>query len=374
MPPDKSDHHLLNSHWVIIVGGWFATQIILFTIYGINSREEALTHLSFAENFLDGTVKFDLHRLWYAGYTTLLIVVRKLGLPYESMYGVQLILSFVSLIYFVRIISLWTTSKLTLIFSGLMYSTCFLIHQWVNYLFTDAVFAFLLVISIYYLLSEDKSRRNQVVFWCLLIVLPFFRPVGFLFVAVAWLHWIFSFKRQNLKKIVLASAYLSVLIYMVHQSIVINRGYFYPYNHLDAEIICRIPSNLLQYQVVPYTRDTKIVEYFWNNPEMSARLFSYRFYKTFSLTRSYFSSGHNFIIATACIVYYALALIGAYYVLARRLSGRYFLIVGCLIYCVPTVAFCVEWHGRTSVPVLCFILLLASLGVDRIVQRVGRDV
>jgi hypothetical protein len=374
MPPNKADHDLLNTHWIIIITGWFATQVILFTIYGVNSREEALTHISFAESFLNGTVKFDLHRLWYAGYTALLIAVKKLGMPYESMYGVQLVLSFVSLIYFVRIVSLWATSKLTLIFSGLMYSTCFLIHQWVNYIFTDAVFAFLLVISIYFLLNEDKSRRNQVVFWCLLMLLPFFRPVGFLFVAVACLHWIFAFKRKNLAKIVLASVYLSGLVFLVYQSMVINRGYYYPYNNLDAEVICGVPSNILQYQVVPYTKDTKIVEYFLDNPEMSLRLFSYRFYKTFSLTRSYFSSGHNFVIATACIAYYALALTGAYHVLAKRLNGRYFLLAGCLIFCVPTVAFCVDWHGRTSVPLLCFILLLSSAGIDRMLQRSGRDV
>jgi hypothetical protein len=45
---------------------------------------------------------------------------------------------------------------------------------------------------------------------------------------------------------------------------------------------------------------------------MTIRLFSYRFYKVFSMTRPFFSDSHNIIIAAACFVYYTLALIGFY--------------------------------------------------------------
>jgi hypothetical protein len=361
-------HHLTRYDWMFIIAAWVSTQLILYIIYGINNREESLTYISFVEGLLNGTAKFGLHRLWYSGYMALLALVKVLALPYEIMYVIQLVLSFVSLIYFMRIVSLWMKSRVALILSGLLYSTCFLVHQWVNHLFTDAVFLFLLAIAIYYLIDQ-RTLRHKIIFWVLLIILPFFRPVGFLFVVVACLHWIFTYQKENVIKIVAASVYLSILLLLVYKSIVIDSGYFYPFNNLHAEIICGRPSDLLQYQAVPYTKDTKIVEYFWQNPEMTARLFLHRFYKTFSMTRSYFSAAHNMVIAIACVIYYALALIGVFHVLLKKLKGRYFLLAGCFIFCVPCVVFCVEWHGRTSLPILYFVILMSAIGMDAILRR-----
>ena len=363
-----SNHPLSRYNWMFIAAAWVATQLILFTIYGINNRQESLTYISYVESFFNGSAKFELHHLWYSGYMVLLALAKAMGLPYESLYVVQLVLSFVSLIYFIKTISGWITSRPALILSGILYATCFLVHQWVNHLFTDAVFFFLLVISVYYLLNQ-RSRLNRIIFWILLIILPFFRPVGFLFVVVACLHWIFTYQRGNVPKLVAASTYLLILLLLVYKSIAIDAGYFYPLNNLDAEIICGRPSGLLQYRVVPYTNDTKIIEYFWHNPEMTARLFAHRLYKTFSMTRSYFSAWHNIIIAIACIIYYALALAGMFHILSKRMKDRYFLLAGCFIFSVPCVVFCVEWHGRTSVPIFCFIILMAAIGIDSILRR-----
>ena len=358
--------YLTRNDWIIIIAGWLITQAAAYTIYGINNQEEALTHISFAESFINGTAKLELRRLWYAGYIALLVLVRTLNLPYESLYVLQLILSFISLVYFVKIVSLWSASRLTLILSGLLYATCFLIQKWVTHLFTDAIFSFLLVIATYYLLTEHKSRHGKIIFWSLLIILPFFRPVGFLFIPVACLHWLFTYNKANLKKIVAASVYLVFLLLLIYRAIVINSGYFYPFNNLDAEIICGLPSGLLQYQVVPYSNDTVIAEYFWNNPGMTARLFLYRLYKVFWMTRPYFSSTHNIVIAVACIVYYSLALVGIFHLLKRRLKEKYFLLAGILIFSIPSVIFCVEWHGRMSMPSMCFVLLLSSIGIRRV--------
>lgn len=361
--------HLTTRHWITIAATWLITQVILYMIYGINTREEALTHISFAENFMNGSSKFELRHLWYFGYTSLLMLIKVSGLPYQSMYVLQLGLSLLSLICFVKIISNWATSRLSVVLSAVLYATCFLIHQWTNYLFTDAVFSFMLVIATYFLLNQDRNQRSRIIFWCLLIILPFFRPVGFLFVVTACLHWLFNFKKENIAKITFGLAYLTVLLFLVYQSLVVNEGYFYPFNNLNAEIICGRPSEMLKYQVVPYTSDAKIVEYFWNNPVMTLRLFSSRLYKTFAMTRSYFSYSHNVVIAVACITYYMLALVGLFHLFAEKLRDRYFLAAGCLLFTVPSVIFCVEWHGRTSVPVLCFVLLLAGVGMDRLLQR-----
>ena len=149
-----------------------------------------------------------------------------------------------------------------------------------------------------------------------------------------------------------------------------STGIFYPFDNLDANIICGLSSkNLLQYQVVPYTREMRITEYFLNNPEMTIRLFSYRFYKVFSMTRPFFSDSHNIIIAAACFVYYTLALIGFMLIILKKKREQFFLLAGCLIFSIPSIIFCVEWHGRMSIPVLCFILIAGAIGIDKVINR-----
>lgn len=361
---------LTRNDWILITFCWLLTQILVYSIYGINSKEEALTYISLADNFVNGSGDFTLYRLWYSGYVGILVLIRMSGLPHETMYIIQLALSFVAVIYFTRIISLWTSSRIALVLSGILYSTCFIIQQWVTHLFTDAFFSMLLIIAIYYLLNENKSRRHRIVFWFLLLILPFFRPVGFLFILVACFHWIFNFQRENIYKILAVSVYIIFLLVLINRSIMESTGIFYPFDNLDANIICGLSSNnLLEYQVVPYTREMRITEYFLDNPEMTIRLFSYRFYKVFSMTRPFFSDSHNIIIAVACFVYYTLALIGFILIILKKKREQFFLLAGCLIFSIPSIIFCVEWHGRMSIPVLCFILIAGAIGIDKLINR-----
>ena len=86
------------------------------------------------------------------------------------------------------------------------------------------------------------------------------------------------------------------------------------------------------------------------------------------MTRSYFSSGHNLAIGAVCAVYYTLAAAGMVNMVAKKIKTRYFLPVGCLVFCVPSVIFCVEWHGRMSIPMMAFMLLIAAEGIDTLLK------
>lgn len=352
--------------WFLIGAGWLATQLIFLSVYGINDQQEAIKYISAAREFVNGSRNFSLHNLWYCGYIALHVLIRMAGLPPKCMYLFQVILSALSVYYFIKILSLWASSQKTLILSALLYSTCFIVQQWVSYLYTDSIFSMLLIIAIYYLLVEDRRHSDKIIFWFLIIILPFFRPVGFLFSFTACLHWTFTSYKKNIIKILICITFLVFISLLIIKSIIESPGYFYPFHNLNANVICGLPSNLLQYQSVPYHQNMSIANYFWNNPGLAIRLFTYRFYKVFSMTRPYFSIIHNLCLTIACLFYYSLATVGLFSIIVKRLKQQYLLFTGCLIFSVPSIVFCVEWSGRFSLPVICFILLLGGVGIDQL--------
>ena len=364
--------NITKTGWTFIAISWFMLQLAFLWFLGIEEKDEAAKYIELSERLVAGSGDFQLYNIWYAGYIGLHSLFRLVGLPVQTMYVFQLILSFVSMICFIRILATWTSNRMVLTLSGLLYATCFIIQQWVPFLFTDTVFYMLLIIASYYLLNENKDLQHRIIFWLFFLLLPFFRPVGVLFVLVACLHWLFTWQRSHLVKILLGIIYLAVLFFVIRKSLD-HAGYFYPYHNLDANIICGLSSDLLQYQVVPYNNDTKVPAYLMSNPEMSIRLFLARFYKSFSFTRPYFSLSHNLAITLSSLFYYSLAVVGLLSVIRQKKRNYFFLLAGALIFCIPGIAFCVEWSGRMALPTFCFTLVLSAIGVDTMLKAIIND-
>jgi hypothetical protein len=356
---------LKKSDWLLIGCSWLIMQIALVIYLGINSQQESLKYIGLADSWIRGHQHFNWNQIFYSGYVIIHVVLKLIGLPPQAMYHIQLIFSGIAVIYFVKIICLFIRIRPVIIISAILFSTCFFIQQWVCALFTDSLFGSLLIIAIYYLLTEQASAGNKLICRLFLIVLPFFRPVGILFILLACIYWL-CYPKKNKKKLVFFSIYLILVGTVVYKSLVGNPAYFYPNHNVEANIICGYPGNLLKYQRSPYRDQTGMLVYVSENPGMFVRLFFYRFFKVFSMTRDYFSRLHNSLLGLSCTFYLIMALIGSF---SREWGKKDILILllsGILIFSIPSVLFCVEWSGRFSLPVYCFILLLGSFGIKRI--------
>ena len=284
-----------KSDWILIGFSWLSVQIIFLNVMGINNHEEAVKYFSLADNWIHGQGNFHVYNIFYSGFVSIYVLLKWLGLPNNSMYGVQLLLSALSTYYFVMIVRLFIRSRYVIVISGILYATCYLIQQWVSVLFTDSVFCSLLVIATYYLLTLEESKKNKRIFWFLFIILPFFRPVGFLFIMVACVHWIMISFKKNRSKLILSFAYLSIAGIVIYKSFS-SEYYFFPIHSMHnilGNVICGYPGNYGKYARVPYVQGMSVFNYLYQNPEMTARLFLSRFYKVFSMSRIYFSPVHN---------------------------------------------------------------------------------
>ena len=144
-----------------------------------------------------------------------------------------------------------------------------------------------------------------------------------------------------------------------------NPAFFYPNHNTEANIICGYPSDLLKYQRVPYDEHRSVAIYLMDNPAMTARLFSFRLIKVFSMTRDYFSPLHNAALTGFTLFYGLLAVCGCLFLWRRNKRLLVFVLAAVLIFSVPIVIFCVEWAGRFSLPVYGFLLLLCPFGIEQ---------
>jgi hypothetical protein len=366
--PEANTGGLKKSDWMLIGCSWLLMQMVILFFAGINNQEEAIKYIRMANHWIAGERPVSLHSLFYSGYISILVLLKWAGLPDKSMYGVQLLLSALSVYYFVNIVRLYVHSRFALVASGILYATCYIIQQWVRVLFTDSIFCSLLIITTYYLLTEQNDKTSKWTFWILLIILPFFRPVGFLFIPVACFHWSLLSIRKNTGKLMWSTAYLAILGVVAYKTFS-SESYYYPIHSLHnilGNVLCGYPGDFSKYAKVPYKEGMSVFSYLCQNPEMTAGLFLARFYKIFSMSRPYYSVQHNLLLSVTSLIYYILAVIGIAYVVRRKEKKLYFPIFGILIFSFPMIIFCVEWTGRFSLPVIFYILILSGIGIGRI--------
>ena len=360
-----------KSDWLWIGGSWLITQILILAFLGINNREEAHKYVAQASDWINGAHQLHVHNIFYSGYIAIHVLLRWAGLPGNSMYGVQLALSALSTYYFTKIVCLYSQSRFTRLASGILFATCYIIQQWVSILFTDSIFCSLLIIATYFLVSAEKSNVNKWVFWILLFILPFFRPVGWLFIPIACFYWSMLSISKNAGKLLVCGIYLVILGVWIYKAFLIENYYQpnYPLfntDNLPGNVICGYPDDFRKYVKLPYREGMSVFSYLYHNPEMTVRLFLARLYKVFSLSRTYFSPRHNLLLSVTSFFYYLLALTGLVAIFRRKDKILYFPFVGILVFSFPLVIFCIEWTGRLSLPVICYVLILSSMGIEQI--------
>src|SRR5271169_1285005 len=94
---------LKKSDWILIGCSWLLIQIIILKFLGINDREESIKYISLANRWMMGDRNFNLYNLFYSGYVSIYVLLRSVGLPYKSMYAVQLFLSALALYYYIKL-------------------------------------------------------------------------------------------------------------------------------------------------------------------------------------------------------------------------------------------------------------------------------
>ncbi len=360
---------LSKRHWVGLTIIWIISQIVFVLVFGISSVGEG-DFVGVADQIVNSTWKFAPNILLYAGHILPVLIVRLVGLPVASLYLSQIAVAGVAFVAFVKLLEQTLSAQSSVIFGSVLFAVCPFYQSWTPYLSSDSIFANLLVIAIYLLVNSKYDSKFRRLLYIMLLIVPFFRPVGFLFIPVAILYWLSNKSPLFKRAICFFGVYFCILALAILIILNYPNNYYYAGHNSEANIICGYPGNLGPYIVTPYSQEKGILRFFFENPQMTWRLMLSRLVKSFWMTRPYFSTRHNLFIAIGLVPYYILAGIGFVHLLISRTIKRdQYLLPGVLLFLVPSVIFCADWANRFILPEFVFVLILVSIGVDRLLTK-----
>jgi hypothetical protein len=352
-----------RKEWAVICLAWLITQLATLWFYGIYIKEEAIVYTNIANEVVKGNLDHSVHYLLYAGYILPLVFLKYIGLSFEWMYLLQLALSLTGLIAFVSILKFIKLSNFSIVSGGLLFASCPFFQSWNSHLYSDAFFGNVVVIYTCLLLRFGNGKSiHFILLLFFLIFATFVRPVGFLLAVITLIYLILN--RVKWVRIFMVSTWLIFSAIFINFALKQGKDFFYPNHNLELNIICGLSGNLEKYEVTPYTESMSIPAYFFSNPELTWHLFVERLGKSLWMTRPFFSKLHNSTNAILCILYYIPAIYGFFYVIRKKLSIGYVFISGMVIWLIPNVLFCADWHNRFMVPFIPFLLVIATLGIE----------
>ncbi len=340
---------------------WYAAALFiaaltaLWASRGIHDDKEALKYIGCAQDLLHGDAR-DLLGSYkgYAGYVLFLLPFIALGTPWFAVVA-QAILALFAAFALARLVERVSGSERCGTITLVIALFCYPFQEWVLALYTESFFASIAVLFV------ERVTKPGPVPWqavALAVVLLFARPIGVLFVlpALIWrMRW--PFEVPSAWRPV---AYAAVLVLVLlapgvarHQLGVIVEGH----------VICGFPERSGASDRFHGTTILEAQIALFREPGYAAGLFIRRSLSLFTLTRPYFSKGHNLLLMPLYGLF-VLALWGWWRWRAHPVID---LLMAIFLLNTALIGFSYdEWNGRFLVPLWPIIFIWAALGSDRV--------
>ncbi len=330
----------------------------LWMTRGIHDDKEALKYIGCAEDVLRGDTD-DLFGSYkaYASYVLFLLPFVAGKLLWLAVVA-QAVLAVAAAFALGRLVERISGSERSGTIAVVILLLCYPFQEWVLALYTESFFA-----SIALLFLERATRPGRIHWMALVLggVLLLARPNGVLFVlpVLIWRlprpTWSGSWFRPT----ACAAVLLLVLVLpgiQRHQLGVV----------VEAHVICGFPERPGALEEFLGTTLLDAQTFLFREPGYAAGLFARRVFSVFTLTRPYYSAGHNAMLLPL-YAYYLLALVGWWRVRAVPLAG---LLMAILLLNAALIGLTYdEWNGRFLVPLWPAIIAFAAIGAGQEIDR-----
>ena len=139
---------------------------------------------------------------------------------------------------------------------------------------------------------------------------------------------------------------------------------------IEEHIICGVPQAVNNNLVLPADGNSVqgLFYYIRHNPAHFLKLSFQKSAAFFGFTRSYYSSKHNLVLTLFFYPLYILAFTGL--LIRRKEYNRYslFFTAGILIFASSVILTCDDWLNRFIMPVLPYIIVLATTGIITLIN------
>lgn len=352
-------------------------QVALFLWFGVRTPVDSEMYIQDAQVWLKGSVPDEGRSIWYAGYSLLLALIFLLKGSLQEMVYLQIAFSGIAAYCVYGITKEIYRSKLQAFIAVFLYIGWFKIHQWNMYIYTESLFTSFCIICFYFLIKSKKTWHYMLT-GALLVFTFFIRPSGFAFFAGLLIYaasFVLKGNFSKKSKLVFVSAGLILTLLILNKMLgfyLSDSDYYlpviiYPNESLgiSAPHDLRIPDQ----DLAPLVR---LLLYMVYNPLYFLKLALIKTVLFLGHVKPYYSLAHNLLIGLVLYPLYAMAVYGFKFFPENRLE--HFWIAGYVFTQTTTVALLTEnWDGRFLLPVLPFVFILASGGIDKLVKYLSPD-
>lgn len=323
--------------------------LVLWRVEGLHTDREALKYLGCAEQVLHG----DLHDLLgnylpYSTYVLFLLPFVALGIPTLAI-PVQIGLSVLSALALGRMTARISGDGRAGTLATGLFLLCIPVQTWSLALYTEYLFTSLVILLLEQVLARERPGRWAL---ALAILVLFARPVGLLFVGPLAVWWM----GRRWPPVLRLAGYAAVLgVALLNPRVASPQVEII----LGSDVLCGCgtdPGATIGFRGHSVL-DTQLHLVERNGLGAQALTSLERIGSLFSLTRPFYSLGHNLLVLPYYLLY-PLALIGLWRLKGR---GQFGTMAGIMVvYALLVGLTCDEWSGRFLVPLMPMIIAPAS--------------
>lgn len=353
---------------------WISVQAFFFLNSSIKISVDTEMYLQDAESLLAGTIP-QQRSIWYLGYSSFLAIIFYLGGSLFHVVLAQILFSGTAAILLYQYLQKISHSHLPAFTGVLLYLGWIKIHEWNVFIYTESLFTSFCIIT-FVLLTYSKKLWQVLLVTPLIIFTFLIRPtgIGFLFSLLVYYIHIFRRKRPQLSQTYFLAA---AIILFLPALLLVNKmlqNYTLIESYAKAEIIYpNISLGILQAKdiVIPdeeYPSLLRLVIFIFNNPLYFLKLSFTKFFLFFGNIKPYFSLLHNTLISLFLFPVYYFAVKG-FYLFPGKAEERSFILSFILVQALIVTLTTENWDGRFLIPVLPFVFIFATFGLQALLFR-----
>lgn len=351
-------------------------QSLVFFVFGIVTTGEATKYSFEASNLLKYGHFSEQKYIFYSAYILLHVFFRELGFETRGVYLFQLLLNFVSMYCLFKIVFNFSKNKITAFVCVFLMIACYSWQLWAVHLYTESLFCPLIIIFTYVLFVMKKSYKQYILAFCLFLLILFARPTGLLFIPV--LGGLMMYKLYQRKKAFgILSGLTACIVFLFVLNYVMKSGTSYDFIKPLTQnyVICDVPleGQPVLSQTANFDGDLQgVLNYITENPGPFLKMAGLKFLSYWGMTRPYYSSLHN--LGFMCFFYplYILAFLGIIKFWKINKAFILYILGSILVFTLSVMFTCDDWNDRFIMPILPFVILLSSFGLQLLYDKVRK--
>lgn len=363
-----------HGHGITLALLWAIINLALFLQKGIVTGYEAEKYITNADHLLQtGHLVNGQFRYYYTEILLIAIAKQTGTFPYLPVL-VQLSLSAFATLCFYRL--LYQLHRNWIAVAGTAALIAMVYYQEYNfYLFTESIYFSGLIICLYGLQQAARRQRLWMTLLPLLLVLMIFtRPVGIFLIpaTVAFILLQPNTRIHKTWKLLCCGIAVTAFTFLVNTVMDAGGSFNFLTPFSSGQILCGVPNTAPAFALPTNINPNSLLgigHMIVQHPRFFIQIAVERLLSFWGLTRSFYAPAHNLFIAVYFYSLYLLAIFGVRRWLRPNHSVLGFIITLLLLTSLAAVLSCDDWHNRFILPLLPFIIILASFAARPFAQK-----